>query len=102
MYPPKNGPVALAKHLKISINQLPEFDPHDEISGDPIITQNLSLKYAQQLSQLTMMGYNDQERNLRQLLRKGDINEVIEQYLKPQTFEVSFIFRIKNICKIIE
>ena len=89
MYPPKNGPIAIAKHLNIPINQLPAFDPHDEITGDPLFNQQLSLKYAQELSTLTMMGYNDQSKNLRQLLRIGGIEQVMEEYLRPQTFQVS-------------
>lgn len=88
MYPPKNGPIAIAKHLNIPINQLPAFDPHDEITGDPLVNANLSLRYAQELSTLTMMGYIDQSKNLRQLLRIGGIEQVMEEYLKPQRFEV--------------
>ena len=95
MYPPKNGPIAVAKRLGIPINQLPAFDPHDEITGDPMIHKNLLLKYAQELSTLTMMGYNDQNRNLRSLIRLGGIEQVMEELLKPQKFEGVYILVIE-------
>eukprot|EP01083_Nonionella_stella_P145524 456181_1 len=77
MYPPKNGPIANAKRLGIPIRDLPEYDPHDEIYGDPALSQNIMIKYAQTLSQLTSMGFKDQDRNLRHLLRLGDSKDLL-------------------------
>merc|ERR1712228_701808 len=84
MYPPKNGPVAICKRLKIPIDKLPAVDPHDEICGNPIIAQEIPLKYAEELSVLTAMGFNDHNKNLRTLLRLKDsedrIMQVMEEY----------------------
>eukprot|EP01084_Bolivina_argentea_P212279 360866_1 len=95
MYPPKNGPIANAKRLGISIGDLPEYDPHDEIYGDPALSQNIMLKYAQELSQLTAMGYTDQNRNLRHLLRLGNsedlLMQVIDAYVTPPAYESIYI-----------
>ena len=90
MYPPKNGPIAICKRLKIPIDKLPAVDPHDEICGNPIIAQEIPLKFAEELSMLTMMGFNDHNKNLRILLRlkdsKDKISQVMEEYEKQSKF----------------
>ena len=88
MYPPKNGPIAIAKRLKIPLNQIPSFDPHDEITGDYQVLQNLTLKYTEQLSQLQLMGITDQTRNLRRLNKLNNVEQVIDEYFRPSKYQV--------------
>ena len=90
MYPRKNGPVAICKRLNIPIDKLPPVDPHDEICGNPIIAHEIPFKFAEELSQLTVMGFNDHNKNLRILLRhedsKNKIGIVMEEYEKQSKF----------------
>lgn len=91
MYPPKNGPKALASRLGIALDQIPGRDPHDEISGDVEVTKEITLKYQEELSQLSMMGYVDRDKNLRHLLRMKGVDEVIDAYLSPSKFQGIYI-----------
>eukprot|EP01084_Bolivina_argentea_P147620 258248_1 len=59
--------------------------------GDPFVAQNIALKYAQELSSLSMMGFNDQTKNLRNLMRLGDAMKVIDLYLQPPKYHGIFI-----------
>eukprot|EP01083_Nonionella_stella_P122095 367158_1 len=91
MYPPKNGPIAIAKRLNIPIHKIPDIDPHDEILGDPITNNSLTLKYAQELAHLTMMGFSDVTLNLRYLSRLNDLTKVIEQLTTPSRYKGIYI-----------
>lgn len=82
------GPKAIASRLGIALDQVPGHDPHDEICGDYQVLQQINVQYADALSTLSMMGYVDQNKNLRYLLRMKGVEQVIDAYLNPPTFEV--------------
>merc|ERR1719319_394952 len=98
MYPPKNGPRAVAKRLGLSTAQIPAHDPHDEITGNALHTQRVGVRYGQELAQLSSMGYTDTNRNLRHLLKLAQpikdsavVMSVIEQYLAHTDFAGIYI-----------
>ncbi len=79
MYPRKNGPIAIAKRLNIPISSIPNPDPNDEIFGNYKLTEELNLKYANELSHLSLMGYTNHSKNLRYLYRfSGNIRHRID------------------------
>ena len=82
------GPKAIASRLGIALDHVPGHDPHDEICGDPKVTQAMILKYGTELGKLSMMGFNDQNKNLRHLMRMKGVDQIIEAYFQPSTFEV--------------
>eukprot|EP01084_Bolivina_argentea_P151646 264689_1 len=87
-YPPKNGPIAVANRLNIPIDKLPDIDPYDQLFADPYLLKSISLKYAETLHHLTMMGFTDQNKNLRNLFRLSNSNasdalhKIINLYLE--------------------
>eukprot|EP01084_Bolivina_argentea_P019373 36028_1 len=92
MYPRKNGPIAKAKRLGISLLSIPAFDPDDEIFGNIELTKQISLKYANELSQLSLMSFNNHNKNLRYLYRlNGNITNIVDEYFQPSTFENIYI-----------
>ena len=96
MYPAKNGPRAVAKRVGIRQDQISANDPHDEITGDAQRTQKIAIRYGQELAQLSSIGNNDMQRNLRHMVKLGDgckdvMMSVIEQYLETQELEGIFI-----------
>ncbi|ETO36215.1 skeletrophin [Reticulomyxa filosa] len=79
MYPPKNGPRALAKHIGMDEKYLPKIDLHDELTEERV--DMCRKRFGETLSQLSAMGYDDQLRNVRSVLRHhGDKDRVVQEY----------------------
>ena len=90
-YPPKNGPIAVAKRLNIPIDKIPEIDPNDELLGDSNVFQKISAQHEKNSCQLAMMGFDDKLKNLRYLMRINDLQQVIQSYFRASKFQDIFI-----------
>ncbi|ETO17096.1 skeletrophin [Reticulomyxa filosa] len=79
MYPPKNGPRALAKRLDIDESHLPDIDVNDELTDSLI--EACRQNYGEEMTTLNIMGYMDELRNIRSLLRhKGNVDLVVQEF----------------------